>query len=62
MENVNQPIATLYPAHTAAMINAGILPTKITTLKELKEKEILHQQKKSERRKTTMMTLGKSTM
>eukprot|EP00957_Ditylum_brightwellii_P101016 7699345-Ditylum_brightwellii.AAC.1 len=49
MENVNQPITTVYPAHTSALTNAGILPTKIPTLKELKVEEILRQQKKSEK-------------
>eukprot|EP00957_Ditylum_brightwellii_P046029 3492013-Ditylum_brightwellii.AAC.1 len=46
MENVNQPITTLYPAYMPALTNARILPTKIPTLKELKAEEILRQQKR----------------
>eukprot|EP00957_Ditylum_brightwellii_P032035 2429206-Ditylum_brightwellii.AAC.1 len=46
METVNKPITELYPAHISALTNAGILPTKIPTLKELKAEGILCQQKK----------------
>eukprot|EP00957_Ditylum_brightwellii_P174311 13270939-Ditylum_brightwellii.AAC.1 len=46
METVNKPITELYPAHTSALNNAGIIPTKIPIMKELKAEEILHQQKR----------------
>eukprot|EP00957_Ditylum_brightwellii_P135155 10304681-Ditylum_brightwellii.AAC.1 len=46
MKNVNQPITELYPALMSALTTAGILPTKIPMLKELKAEEILCQQKK----------------
>eukprot|EP00957_Ditylum_brightwellii_P107320 8188881-Ditylum_brightwellii.AAC.1 len=44
MENINQPITELYPAHTSALQNAGILTNKILSMKELQEEEILHKQ------------------
>ena len=46
MDTINKPITALYPAHTSALTNAGILLTKVPMLKELKAEEILWQQKK----------------
>eukprot|EP00957_Ditylum_brightwellii_P074870 5690529-Ditylum_brightwellii.AAC.1 len=44
MENIDQPITELYPAHTSALQNARILPNKILSVKELQEEEILRKQ------------------
>eukprot|EP00957_Ditylum_brightwellii_P076668 5827841-Ditylum_brightwellii.AAC.1 len=44
MENINQPITELYPAHMPALQSAGILPNKIPSMKELQEEEILCKQ------------------
>eukprot|EP00957_Ditylum_brightwellii_P208764 15358836-Ditylum_brightwellii.AAC.1 len=44
MENINQPITELYPAHTSALQNDGILFNKIPFVKELQEEELLHTQ------------------
>eukprot|EP00957_Ditylum_brightwellii_P157857 12015570-Ditylum_brightwellii.AAC.1 len=38
MENINQAITELYPAHMSSLQNAGVLPNKIPSVKELQEK------------------------
>eukprot|EP00957_Ditylum_brightwellii_P144121 10980942-Ditylum_brightwellii.AAC.2 len=44
VKNINQPFTELYPAHTSALQNVGIMPNKIPSVKELQEEEILHKQ------------------
>eukprot|EP00957_Ditylum_brightwellii_P212268 15367148-Ditylum_brightwellii.AAC.1 len=44
MENINQPITELYPAHMSALQNDRILPNKIPSVKELQAEEIPYKQ------------------
>eukprot|EP00957_Ditylum_brightwellii_P061833 4692576-Ditylum_brightwellii.AAC.1 len=44
MENINQSITELYPAHISALQSARILPNRITSITELQEEEIILKQ------------------